>query len=337
MAFRDTLRVIQPSQRRLKIFVDFWNIVINARKQTSFKVDILWNSLTEHLVAETRGGYGDESSGELAGAYIFGSYSKSNAEEHEFINNTVDKYGALPGLFFEFKERVKKETASKCANCGEPVHRSSELGVDMLLAVEMIKHASMREHDYLALVSSDRDYLPLLAYLKDQGQRVLHVATGEAQRDMRSLTWKQVEIAEAYPGLCRIVHDERFILTSPQKSKRLEQIKPLLESNGLAYKVIDIAKTSDISDKDLDFLLRNQGMFFTKKNGLLGRAYAWQGLRNSLYDFRKAIYDGAVDGNLPHVISEGRMELYFNQLHGQPGWIRNGATSSARIWETLKP
>jgi uncharacterized LabA/DUF88 family protein len=107
-------------------------------------------------------GYGDENSTQIAGCYIFGSYSKSNPKEHAFINETLDKYGSLPGLFFEFKERVKKETSSKCSHCGGQISRSSELGIDVLLTVEMIKHASMREHEFLALVSSDRDYLPLL-------------------------------------------------------------------------------------------------------------------------------------------------------------------------------
>jgi hypothetical protein len=71
MPLRDTVRVIQSGRRRLKIFVDFWNLVINARKQTSFKLDIHWDKIAEYLVGETRGGYGDKTQGDLAGCYIF--------------------------------------------------------------------------------------------------------------------------------------------------------------------------------------------------------------------------------------------------------------------------
>jgi hypothetical protein len=197
----------------------------------------------------------------------------------------------------------------------------------------MIKHASMREHDYLALVSSDRDYLPLLSYLKDQGQRVLHVATGEAHRDMRSLTWKQVELTELYPNLCSIVHEGHLILSSPHKSEKLDQAKSLLEANGLTYKIVDIAKASDISDKDLDYLLRNQGLFFRKEGDVPGRSYSRQALYSSVHDFRKAINDGEIDGNLPYVICDGHMEAYFTH---EQGWIRSGNLNSARIWEKVR-
>ncbi|MGA3311069.1 MAG: hypothetical protein ABSD08_21030 [Xanthobacteraceae bacterium] len=125
MSFHDTVRVIQPGQRRLKIFIDFWNLVINARKQTSFEIDVQWNSLAEYFVGETWKGHGDESTGDLAGCYIFGSYARSNPTESAFIDRTLDKYGSMPGLYFDFKERVKKEASTKCPKCGEQVYRSS--------------------------------------------------------------------------------------------------------------------------------------------------------------------------------------------------------------------
>ena len=100
MPFRDTVRVIQPGQRRLKIFVDFWNLIINARKQTKLKVIFHWDKLAERLVNETHRGYGDESHGDLAGCYIFGSYSRSDPRQHAFVNETLDRYGSLSGPVF---------------------------------------------------------------------------------------------------------------------------------------------------------------------------------------------------------------------------------------------
>jgi uncharacterized LabA/DUF88 family protein len=329
-SFQNTVRVIQPGQRRLKVFIDFWNLVINARKQTSFEIDIHWNNIAEYLVDETRGGFSDESVGDLAGCYIFGSRSRSNPVESAFIDKTVDQYGPMPGLFFDFRERVKKEASSKCPKCGEPISRSSEQGVDVLLTVELIKHASMREHDFLALVSSDRDFIPLLSYLKDQGQRVLHVATGEAHRDMRSLTWKQIKLREQYAWLCSIVHEHRLILSSPRRPEKLQDAKSVLEKNGLQYRVIDITKPSEINDKDLDFLLRNQRMFFKKKDGPPGQSHLRESLYSSIDDFRKAISDGGIDGNFPHVMCNGQMEAYFDV---DQGWIRSGVQGSAGIWQ----
>jgi uncharacterized LabA/DUF88 family protein len=328
MSLRDsTVRVIQPGQRRLKIFVDFWNLIINARKQTKFKIDFHWDKLAEGLVGETRLGYGDESLGNLAGCYIFGSYSKSDARQYAFVNETLDKYGSLPGLFFDFRERIRKETSIKCSSCGEQVSQSSEAGVDVLLTVEMIKHAAMREHDYLALVSSDRDFVPLLSYLKDQGQRVLHVSTGAAHRQMRSVTWAQIELGDEYSNLCSIEIDRRLILTSPL-SENLQEAKSILDRHHLGYDVIDITKVDDISDEDLAFLLRNQRMFFHKLDGDFGRSYSALHFSKSMRDFRRLVSEGQIYGNLPYVIHKGRMEAYFD---GKRGWIRNG-NSESEMW-----
>jgi uncharacterized LabA/DUF88 family protein len=333
MPLRDTLRVIQPAQRRLKIFVDFWNLIINARKQTTFKIDFHWDKLAERLVGETRRGYGDESQGDLAGCYIFGSYSKSDPRQHAFVNKTLDKYGSLPGLFFDFRERVKKETTVRCSNCGGQVSQSSEAGVDILLAVEMIKHAAMREHDYLALVSSDRDFLPLLSYLKDQGQRVLHVSTGATNREMRSVTWTQMELVDEYVNLCSIEMERRWILTSP-RAEKFQEAKLVLDRRDLKYDVIDITNAQDVSDDDLIFLLRNQRMNFQQPGDAPGRSYSASHFSKSLHDFRRMVSEGNVNGNLPYIMHDGQMEAYFAGSQG--GWVRNGSAPESDIWAPTK-
>jgi uncharacterized LabA/DUF88 family protein len=285
MSFKDTIRVVQSGGRRIKIFVDFWNVVINARKQAEkLDIEVRWDALAEQILQETHRGYGDETSGELAGCYIFGSCARSDPKEAKFIKRTLDKYGSMSGLFFEFKERVRKQTSDKCQQCGTPMSRSSELGVDVLLAVEMIKHATMRDHEYLALVSGDRDYIPLLSFLKDQGQRVIHVATGEPHRDMRSLTWKQVELTKRYPYLCSIAHDKYFIITAPAFAEQVAEAQLMLDEQGLGYDVIDITNKEENSDKDLLFVLRNQRMFFRKKDDDARQSYSAEDLYQSLVD-----------------------------------------------------
>jgi hypothetical protein len=209
------------------------------------------------------------------------------------------------------------------------VAQSSEAGVDVLLSVEMIKHAAMREHDYLALVSSDRDFLPVLSYLKDQGQRVLHVSTGVPNREMRSLTWSQVELVDMYPSLCSIDMEDRLVLTSP-KAEKLEEAKTKLDQRNLKYKVVDITNVEDISDKDLGFLLRNQHLSFTKLNDQPGRSYMGGHFSNDLFEFRKLISNGLLQGQLPYILNEGQMEAYFDNRHG---WVTSGATES-QIWKS---
>jgi hypothetical protein len=183
----------------------------------------------------------------------------------KFINRTLDRFGSLPGLFFDFTERVKKETSVKCSDCGHPNPQYTESGIDVVLTVEMIKHAAMREHEYLALISSDRDFIPLLAYLKDQGQRVLHGATEEPNREMRSLTWKQVEVRSGYTHLCSVASDKCLVLTTPTLNDMLNEAKLILDEQGMTYEVLDLTDKEAVPDKDLIFLLENQNIYFLEE------------------------------------------------------------------------
>jgi len=90
---RDTVRVIQANKRRVKIFVDFWNVVVNARNQSKmFDLEVRWDALADFVLNKTRSGYTDETTGEMAGCYVFGSYPKSNHKEYKFIKRTIDEF-----------------------------------------------------------------------------------------------------------------------------------------------------------------------------------------------------------------------------------------------------
>lgn len=322
MSFKDTIRVVQSGRRRIKIFVDFWNVVINARSQCkNFDVRVHWDKLVEHLVGHTRQGYFDETTGELAGSYIFGSKSQSNAQQSAFVNKVLDQYGSHPGLFFSFAERVTKQTTAKCSTCDESVRISSESGVDVLLTIEMIKHAIMREHEYLALVSSDRDFIPLLSFLKDQGQRVLHVATGKAERDMRATTWAQIELLESYPSICSIEHDDHIILTTPAFGKEAEQLIEAAPVPRDQLRVIDITDRQQIQDSDLAFVLPSAGVHL-HSNRQGSNDFSYPSPKASSPQFRSEVANGTVRGNLPCVIRNGRVELCFNQNSQGSQWIK---------------
>jgi uncharacterized LabA/DUF88 family protein len=340
MPLQDTIRVVNSRQRRIKLFVDFWNVVINARKQCkNFDVEVRWEKLAEHLVSETRQGFSDETTGELAGCYIFGSVSRSNAQETKFVDGVLDQYGSNSGLFFNFAERIQKQTSVTCSDCGQSIKARSESGVDVLLAVEMIKHAAMREHEYLALVSSDRDFVPLLSFLRDQGQRVLHIATGGPDRDMRSVTWAQVNLPERYPSLCRIRHDGYIVLTAPPFAKELEQIMDAAPVEREKIRVIDVSYKAQIGNKDMDFLLSNLGLFWKRGSvGRLGRhetILSHRHYADNLDKFRQDISKGDLRGNLPYVLRNGTCETYFNGHNSSYPWVQMSDGDAGRRWSKL--
>jgi uncharacterized LabA/DUF88 family protein len=317
---------------RVKIFVDFWNVVINVRKATKFPVSIRWNTLAEIIIREARDRFDDQSYPQIAGCFIFGSWSRSNSDQNKFVEATLDEYGPMAGLFLEFTERVSKETSSKCDKCGNTIKTSSEVGVDILMTVEAIKHASMREHEYIAIVSSDRDFLPLLAYLKDQGQRVIHVASGEAHREMRSATWKQIKISGFIHEICRLDEPGVMILTAPHCEVETNRVSSKLEKAGIPFKLIDITKREDISDKDLAFLLNLFYIYFYDR-GNSSHQTSYRGLGLSIYELRKAIFDGKFEADLPYVIRDGSNEAWWTP---RSGWISNGSARDQTIWDEIR-
>jgi uncharacterized LabA/DUF88 family protein len=320
MAFKDTIRVVQSGQRRMKLFVDFWNVVINARSQCkNFNVHVHWDKLVESAVRDTKQGYFDETVGELAGCYIFGSKSQSSPDDTRFVNQVLDQYGWRSGLFFHFAERVPKQTSTTCSKCGEPVRMNSESGIDVLLAVEMIKHATMREHEYLALVSSDRDFIPLLAFLRDQGQRVLHVAAGSPDRDMRAITWSQMNLQELYPAICSIEHDDYIILTAPACNSELEQLLEAAPVERNQMRVIDITDKNQIHDKDLSFLMSSLNLYWNTGADLSSQ-FEYRRFTSDLHEFRRRVADGGLRGSLPCVIRNGHCQIQFNSLNNTNRW-----------------
>lgn len=310
MALSETIRVIQTGQKRIKIFIDFWNVVINARNQCKdFDLDIRWDSLCEYVVRAAKQGHSDEAIGELAGCYIFGSVSKSNASESKFVNRTIDQYGHKPGIFFNFADRVNKQTATTCKDCGSTLKSRSESGVDVLLTVEMIKHAAMREHEYLALASSDRDFVPLLSYLRDQGQRVMHIATGHPDIEMRSATWTQINLMKYYSSITKLNHSGYIILTAPHCGNELAEALEATTVPHSEIRVIDLTNTEDISDKDLLFILSNQNLYWRNTKSENDRSLYFI---DDAKKFRRQLRNGDIAGDLPYIIKDGACLISFD-------------------------
>lgn len=318
--------------RRIKVFVDFWNVVINARQQSKkFDVEVRWDVLVDLILQESIQGYSGTTNGDLAGCYIFGSYNRSDPRSKSFVEKTLDHYGICNGIFFDFKELIKKETSAKCPKCDVLVPQNSESGIDVLLTIEMIKHASMREHEYLALVSSDRDYIPLLSYLRDQGHRVIHIATNEPHREMRSLTWAQIELKAMYPHVCSISPENCLIITAPAFTAKIAEAKSILDEENLNYEVVDISSKEDISDKDLRFLIANQTLLL--KKGRSDRvSFSVRDHHETLSDFRKGVRSGSIACNLPYVIRNGAMDAYWD---GAFNWTVGCNSPATLLWSRL--
>lgn len=320
MPLKDTIRVVQSGNRRVKIFVDFWNLILNARKSTDqFDIDIDWNALANFVLHNTRIDYSDESSGSLAGMFIYGGYKVSDPNQQKLVQHVLGKYGGNDGLFFEFVELQKRPQKIKCSNCGEVAEKNFEVGVDVHLAVEVIKHSQMEHHEYIAIVSSDQDYIPLFTYLKDRGHRVINVATDQEHKSIRAITWKQIGLKTHYPQLCKIMQNATYsVYTTSFHQQKTKELTDFFSEKEIDFQVFDIADVNSIGDKDLSFLLANQNMHFQDQEVERQIWYNWQHFTADISKFRQLLSTGSIISKLPYVMTSGTMAAYPDD---EFGWI----------------
>jgi hypothetical protein len=85
--------------------------------------------------------------------------------------------------------------------------------------------------------------------------------------------------------------------------------------------VIDLTNKAEINDKDLAFLLANQSMQFRRVDADQRISQSGHRIFESLYEFRKELAQGGIEGNLPYVMRDGRLEAHADDRWG---WIVNG-------------
>ena len=295
--------------RRLKIFIDFWDVVNAARDQSDrFRAEISWESLVTYVIHQTYGDHSLSMSDSLAGCYIFGTFGTSE-QDNDFIIRTIERYGALPGVFFEFLNQPEPQTPDR-------TYRS---GIDVALAVEMIRHARLGEHDHLALVSSQPGYLPLFRYLKDQGQRAVHVTTSCLDDDLRCNSWRQIEMRLSLPVLCEIDHDKVVALVGNRSDSAEDELRLLLKQRATELDFVDLSDPASINDKDLLFIVCNQRIAL--RNSEQGRDYYGYGTYPEfIAEFRQGLGSGIIAGELPYVMRNGHMVMHND---GKGGWVRS--------------
>jgi uncharacterized LabA/DUF88 family protein len=71
--------------------------------------------------------------------------------------------------------RLKIRDSDKCKTCGAQDQRFGEKGVDVGLAVDMVKDALLNNIERIVLVSSDVDLIPAVLAVKDAGKQITYI------------------------------------------------------------------------------------------------------------------------------------------------------------------
>jgi len=193
-----------PTPRhRVRIFVDFWNYTLSMRDaDRPFRTD--WSRLGPALVDAAGRCVPGPAAPEYQGLNFYGSYDRSSFQDRRLRHWATTKVDRFPGVAVSIVPRQKKRSPPRCPDCKTPVplcpscghdmRGTEEKGVDVRIATDMIKLAWVDNYDTAVLVSSDKDFIPLVEFLETRGIKVLHGAFPPQGSHLSAACWDSFSV-----------------------------------------------------------------------------------------------------------------------------------------------
>jgi uncharacterized LabA/DUF88 family protein len=196
---------------RFRVFVDYWNLQLslNAREtevegkeDVRFKID--WRSFPQWVAQKAADvcGIGAFS---YEGGIIYASYSETSAEGRKFHTWATTWLNRQPGIQVQCRARQPKGPP-KCPachypieicprqECGVPLARTVEKGVDTAIATDMIRLAWEDAYEIAVLVSSDADLVPAVEFLNLKGRRIIQAGFPPAGVHLATACWASFDL-----------------------------------------------------------------------------------------------------------------------------------------------
>ena len=197
---------------RVMVFVDFWNFQLSVNNlDPEFKVD--WQRLGPVIAREAMSVVGADTPMSYQGMNVYGSYDPSGKKDENlrrWASNTLNRF---PGVQVTMIPRQRKRKGpvcpscrtemSQCQACGSDIRGTEEKGVDTRIATDMIKLAWVDNYDVAVLVSSDRDFVPVVEFLSTRGIKTIHGAFPPGGSMLTQHCWGNLRIPEMMERLRR--------------------------------------------------------------------------------------------------------------------------------------
>jgi uncharacterized LabA/DUF88 family protein len=185
---------------RIKIFIDFWNFTLEMKEyDPAFRVD--YDKLAAIL---TRHAAHPEGAGVYEGTIVYASINPLTSADRplsDFLRNVLNRKVGYQVKIFERKpaKRVRcPECAQEilaCPHCSKPLRRTVEKGVDTAIATDMFQQAWDNTYDSAVIMSSDRDYIPMVNFLQTRGKKIIHASFIRGGRELANACWKQMDLS----------------------------------------------------------------------------------------------------------------------------------------------
>ena len=188
---------------RVLVFVDYSNLRASLRGvDPDFMVDValLGRVLAEEGARLVEPGYRLS----YQGIRLYGSYdpdTEAGKRQRHWYEEVV---GSLPGVTPVAAPRRRKRTGvtcrecrhemHECVGCGRELRGTEEKGVDTRLATDMISAAWDGAYDAAVLVTSDRDFVPVVSFLESRIIKVVHGAFPPVAAELSRACWGRIDV-----------------------------------------------------------------------------------------------------------------------------------------------
>ena len=181
---------------KISIFLDFWNFSLSLRSEVpEFRPD--WYRIAPAFLSKASLLLGDKELS-LQDFYIFGSYSNS-PQDNKLRNWASSFLPKIPGTKAIFLMRQKKSSGPictkchseilSCPKCGGSMLGTEEKCIDTLLATTMLQDAWLGKYETAILASCDKDFIPVIDFLRIKGIQTIHAGIGSRGKDLSNHCW----------------------------------------------------------------------------------------------------------------------------------------------------
>ncbi len=196
----------KPANRiRVKVFVDFWNFQLSIKRlDAGFSVD--WRKMGRIVAEESLKIVDPYAALGYQGINVYGSYDPSNENDEplrRWASNTLSRFPGVQVVMLPRQRKKRGPVCPKCRSelaicpkCQADMRGTEEKGVDTRIATDMIKLAWGDDYDVGVLLSSDRDFVPVVEFLSTRGIKTIHGAFPPLGINLTQTCWGSVPIPQ---------------------------------------------------------------------------------------------------------------------------------------------
>ena len=194
---------------RVLVFVDYSNMRASMRGvDREFLIDV--ERLGRVLAAEGLRLVEPDFWLAYQGLRLYGSYDPDTEAGERQRRWYQDVVGSLSGVTPVVTARRRRRRGFSCRECrhevracgvcGAELRGSEEKGVDTRIATDMISAAWDGAYDVAVLVSSDRDFVPVVQFLEGRIIKVVHGAFPPAAAELSRACWGRIDVPSLREG-----------------------------------------------------------------------------------------------------------------------------------------